>query len=119
MEDHGLLGFAGRQMELSQSTGDGSTVRDHMLSEFRQTGQLPELLQPVPCQSAIKYLWDYWAALNFRRPDASTPISYREIQAWCWLTGIRLSAFEMECLDVLERLNFKVRGDYLRRQQQK
>jgi hypothetical protein len=66
----------------------------------------PELL-PVDFHPVVRYIFDYWSSLN-RRRVAFNPISDLDIFAWSSLRGIPLNSFELDVLERLEDLYFKV-----------
>lgn len=85
----------------------GGTVRDHLLSQQRQSKQVPSQLLPVECDESVKYLWGYWTSMNARRISPN-PISSGELQAWASLRGIVFSQFELNALDAIESLYFEL-----------
>ena len=119
MSDSGLLGFAGREMQLAAMMPDGATLRDHLMSDWRQRGyseaDIPELLVPVEVAQELKYLWVMFAQLNSRRTTngmSVNPISHSDFEAWerrevIRPTGIPLTSFEVKTLNMLEQVFLK------------
>jgi len=105
--DSGLLGFAGRETALSARQEDGATLREHLQSHERQSGERHPLLEDVECDESIIYLWDYFCSMNARRTGNGfglNPITDEGVEAWARRRGIRLERFENYALDMLEQL---------------
>jgi hypothetical protein len=105
-----LIQYVENEWTLSEIQSDGATLRDHLESVWRQSGNRPEQLEAVECPSEIKYLWFYFCQLHARRGSSGmgpNPISYAEIEAWSRLQHVKLSAFEVGVLDRLEALYLK------------
>jgi hypothetical protein len=100
-----LLAYAAREFALGAQLEDGSTQRDHVLSEYRQTKQWPEGWEPVECPNEVLYLWEYFASMNTRRTSSGfgpNPISEGELASWAARRRIVLEPFENRALDALE-----------------
>jgi hypothetical protein len=68
---------------------------------------MPPELVPVDCDPCVRYIFTYWLSLN-RRRKGFDPITELDIFAWSWLRGIRLNAFELDVLEKVEDLYFKI-----------
>lgn len=113
IEDCGLLGLVGRELQLTEEGEDGCTVRDHLVSRWRQTGEKDPLLEPIKIAEEVKYLWEYWVSMH-RRRDSGEAISHQEIYSWSQLRGIRLLPFELKALDAMEGVYWKITNERLR-----
>lgn len=105
--DSGLLGFVGRELELAAPQPDGCTLREHLKNFQRQSGEHEPLLDPVECDDAVKYLWQYLLSMNARRTYngfGPNPITDEGVEAWARRRGIRLERWEHKALDALEQL---------------
>ena len=105
IQDSGLLGFAGRETELSARQDDGATLRAHLESHERQSGERHPLLNPIECDESVKYLWGYFQDMNLRRTSNGfgyNPITDDGVEAWARRRGYRLEPFENHALDALE-----------------
>jgi hypothetical protein len=111
--DSGLLGFAGRETELSMRQEDGATLRKHLESHERQSGERHPLLEPVECDDSVKYLWEYFCSMNTRRTNSGfgyNPITDEGVEAWARRRGYRLERFENVALDALEQLFLSIQS---------
>lgn len=111
--DSGLLGFAGREIALTTVQSDGATLRVHLESFERQSGEHQELLDPVECDDSIKYLWEYFCSMNTRRTNngfGPNPITDEGVVAWERRRGIKLESFENKILDALEVLYLNIQA---------
>ena len=72
---------------------------------YRQTGNMPEQLQPVDVPDCMLYLWTWFCELSEGRQITEFgpgPLTYSEIMAWAILTKTDLEAWEV---DVLKRID--------------
>lgn len=106
---YGLLGFVGNSVLLSAKQEDGATLRDHLLSHWRQEKfdpeKKPELLEEVEYDECLEYLWDYFLDMSKRRTSngfSYNPITHEGLEAWQRRRGIRFEPFEYEILDAIE-----------------
>lgn len=65
-----------------------------MEAAAQQLGVRPDGLAAPPLPGMIAHVWDWFCELA-RCPGG---IGYAEIKSWSELTGVRPSAFEVECL---------------------
>ena len=100
-----LLEFAEHEFALSAVQSDRATLRDHLEKHWRDSGEMPEELEPVDCPESLLYLWGYFAKMNDRRKDGA--ISNQEMESWAHLRGIVLARFEVDALDALESAYLK------------
>lgn len=99
----GLRAFAEKELVLGARQADGSTLREHLQSVERQTGETPQALaEDVECPASMQYLWEYFLMLNVRRNQQRDAIGNVEVLAWAELNGVRLAPFEMRALDAIE-----------------
>lgn len=91
-------------MQLATRQSDGSTLREHLQSAAAQ-GQPadPRLGAGAPPQCAA--LWDAFVALNGARPSGmgASAIPPSEIVAWQQLHGVRLTPWEADTLQAMDR----------------
>jgi hypothetical protein len=107
-----LIVFAEHTFRLSRRLPDGATGQDHAETAKRifeklpkpkksvATAPSPETLSPDLPRGAI-YLWKwFWEILDGVSPNGMAPasIGWRDILAWCELTGERLEAWEARLL---------------------
>ena len=94
-----LLKFAEHEFYLGKIEA-GSTVREHLLKDWRDTGEKPKELDEFKCPDCARYLWGYFCNMSKRR--GKDPISNQEMLAWASVRGIRLLQLEIDALDALE-----------------
>ena len=102
-----MLGYIGNEIALSARQKDGATLREHLKSLERQSGNTPEQLREIPCEESAKYLWWYFLSMNARRGTngfSANPITNAEVLAWSARKGIKLEPFENDILDSIETL---------------
>lgn len=91
-------------MELGQRQADKATLRQHLLRLQASTGRTdPRLVSSVP--AAGRSLWDVFGALSRARASngfGPSAIGPRDVQAWCDLHGVRLTAWELDTLDAMD-----------------
>lgn len=95
---------------------DQSTLKEHLISAWNQTGVRPEQLDYEPCPEAAEYLWGWFCQLQSERQQTDMgspqPFDSPKIVAWQQLNDVKLLAFELEAIQALDRL-------YLMSQQKK
>jgi len=92
---------------LNKRQKDGASLRDHLESVRRQTGQTPPQLEPVEAPESILYLWQYFCDLAGGRDYGEAgpkPIFWGDIKAWSELTRTNLAAWEVDVLKALDRI---------------
>jgi hypothetical protein len=95
---------------------DGATLRDHLESRWRQSGKMPEELNVEELPDELEYVWNWFRALNAERQytdmGSPKPLSSEQIKAWQGLEDVRLSAFELKAIRMLD-------GTFMNSQQKK
>jgi hypothetical protein len=88
-------------MRLSETQADGATLRDHLLAAAASGAGRDALLDVRPPRGTER-LWDAFAALSASRVPESG-IAPSEVIAWQRLHGVRLSPWEAETLEAVDR----------------
>lgn len=86
-------------MDLGQVQSDGATLRVHLQRLAKSTGRVDErLLTTVP--RGGEALWDAWhqMAESRRSGIGAHALTLTDIQAWCWLSRVRLTPWETDTL---------------------
>lgn len=111
------MGFAGNEVELSERQGDGSTLRDHLMSHWRQSGyaedKMPEQLRPVEHNESAAYLWEYFCDMSRRRTSngfSLNPITDEGVEAWARRRRVRLLPFEHRLIDAMEEVFLRIKN---------
>jgi len=93
---------------------DGVPLFDHLLSAWRQSGQMPGALEGPECPDVLRHLMEWFLELSSARGSSGfgiNPIGYPDIEAWSRLTGARPSPYEVECLLALDRAFLQARAE--------
>lgn len=89
--------------------GKGNTLRDQLMSVWRQTGIKPKQLDELPeLPESCYHLWKIFIDLHNTRQNSGfgvSPISYLEIEAYSRLYSIELDPWE---LDLLKKFDSEV-----------
>lgn len=91
---------------------NGASLREHLESVYKQTGQKPDLLADevrLPMWAAT--IWDLFVTLSATRAyvnDKARAILPTEIDMHCRLCGIELSRIEYRLLLQLDRIYLRV-----------
>lgn len=85
---------------------DGATLRTHLQRMAYSTGKVDARLDLPPPPRAARALWETFLLLaSTRRSGMSAhALTMVDIEAWCRLTGVTLSDWELEtliCLDAV------------------
>lgn len=92
-------------MRLSHRQADGATVREHLQASAAASGRAhPDLLVPVP--PGGETVWEAFIGLSAGRPvglGGSAQIPPSEFVAWQSLHGLRLSSWEVDTLQAMDR----------------
>lgn len=87
---------------MGRSANGGSSVGAHYAAVARATGKVitaPEL------PAALRYLWNIFAMLHRCRGGngfGPNPIAWSEVLAYCQLTRLSLTAWELEAIRLLD-----------------
>lgn len=94
--------FARHQFELSQPQKDGSPLLAHLQASWRATGNKPDLLANAPkAPEGTEQLWADFLELHCSRGSTgfgAMRITFADIEAWQGVRGVRLDAFETDCI---------------------
>lgn len=85
----------------------GVSQREHLESVERQTGRTPKELQGPDFPDLLEYIWSAFIHLSSLRGQGFSgplPIDYRTISDWMDLTGIKLSAWEVDTILRLDKV---------------
>lgn len=86
---------------------DGGVLRDHLASVERQTGRTPPELISPPFPSQMSFVWATFQDLHDeRRSDGFggvSAISSLDMLAWCAMTQVKLSPFEVKAIKAVDR----------------
>lgn len=84
---------------------DGATLREHLQSVARQTGVIPQELEPVPCPDQMLPLWGVFVELDGGRTGGAlgaNPLTWGDLQAFMACTGCALDSFDVAALRALD-----------------
>lgn len=107
-----LIRFAKNEWPLLVTKKDGSTLKDHFLSAWKQTGEKPNELVYEPLPQTMVPIWEWFHKLSRRRGHGMSPfpITYFDILAWQVLTGNELDSFDIECIVSLDEVWLSIWG---------
>lgn len=106
------------------STGKaGSTVKDQLMSVWRQTGVKPKELDDVVTLPECCYgVWKAFIDLNNARSSSGfgvNPVSYLEIQAYCNLYNTVLDEWELDLIRKFDNVVLQIHADQAEKQSKK
>ena len=81
----------------------GAALGEHYAAVARATGK--EVAPAPVLPAALSYLWNHFAMLHRCRGNngfGPNPISWSEMQAYCYMTGARLAPWEVEAIRLLD-----------------
>lgn len=83
---------------------DGLTLRDHLVSHWKQSGVMPDQLAVAPIPYELEHIWDWWVQLDDRRQVGMDvcALTYTEITNWSILLKINPTPFEVRCIIALD-----------------
>ena len=84
---------------------------DHLKQAEASGAVIPELQSPhVP--EAAAYLWNLWTDIHFERDSSFSvqPLKVRDIMGWSAAFKIRLTPYEIEVIQAIDREFIKVHG---------
>ena len=103
-----MVAFAVSEKALCAREEDGSTIRDHLNSLWRQSGIEPEQLRNAPQLPALgAHVWAYFCQLNLERGmHAMGParITSRDMVDWCESTGTTLDLWERAAIRAIDNV---------------
>lgn len=81
---------------------DGLTLRQHLQSLYRQTGEMPAQLAEAPClPDGLAYLWaDFLELHQSRAPGFAAPtrISWADLDSYQRVRGVVFEGWEIEAI---------------------
>lgn len=92
---------------------DGKSLREHLLSAYRQTGTMPAALADAPrLPEGCEYVWPAFLDLHRMRGGGMgpAPITFADINAMETVTGIRLEAWEIDAIRAADGVYFEHRA---------
>lgn len=103
-------------MQLATRQPDGSPLRQH-LQAAAAAGARPDPRLASRPPAAAAALWDAYAALHATRPSGMGPsaITASELLAWQQLHGVRLTPWEAETLQAMDRAALEVTAQQLKK----
>lgn len=100
-----MLEFARSEFRVGARQPDGNTLREHLLSVARQTGQTPQaLVGDTELPEDADYLWNWFNRLSNRRQVgmAPGPLTWPQIEAFFRLMKVRADEWELRALELLD-----------------
>lgn len=89
------------------SGGKGNSMRDQLMSAWRQTGVKPKALDElVEMPSSCFHVWKMFIELNNARGSNGfgvNPISYTEIYSYCKLHAIDIDEWELDLIKEFDK----------------
>lgn len=79
--------------------------REHLEQVAKAKGETPSELIGPEFPDRLAYVWDTFMRLSSGRTygmSGPNPLTWEGVQAWCNLTGIVLSSWELETIKVLD-----------------
>lgn len=91
-------------MQLGRRLEDGATLRQHLQRAYENTRRADPLLDAPPVPRAARAVWEAFVQLASSRASGMglSPISLADIEAWCRLSGITLTPWELDTLLALD-----------------
>ena len=111
-----LVWWAETEFQLSKPLpNNGGTLRDAIENYERATGlKHPEARAKVPAPWPAMYLWGWFLEISQGRPIGAMggylPVPPSEILAWCRLTKVELSPWELRTLQQLDAAFLRVQN---------
>lgn len=83
---------------------DGATLRTHLQRMAYSSGKVDPRLEAEPLPAAVLALWEAFLILaSTRRAGMSAhPLTMVDIEAWCRMSNIRFTPWELETLIALD-----------------
>jgi hypothetical protein len=97
---------------MAEPQSDGLALKEHLVSIYRQTGQLPDELANAPAlPGCCAGLWGDFLDLHQSRDYRDygpAPITYRDLDAWQNVTRARLAPWEIAAIKRADREFLKI-----------
>lgn len=83
---------------------DGATLRTHLQRLAYSTQRIDPRLDAPPIAESVRGLWEMFLQLSATRRSGMTahPFTMVDIEAYCRMTGVRLTEWELETLIALD-----------------
>jgi hypothetical protein len=93
-------------MELGQRLEDGASLRTHLQRYFKSTGKLDPRLEEKPIPATGRALWEVFVTLAGSRRSGMgvSPLTLTDIEAWCRLTQVTLTGWELETILLIDQV---------------
>ena len=104
------LAFAEQEFQMSEIQADGKTLKENLLNVQRQLKRVPkELEELVELPECMAEYWHWFIRLSNRRPSGMgvSAIPYSEMQAFFEILGIVPEPYEIEVLEMFDRIAIK------------
>lgn len=98
---------AEHQFRLSQTDKNGVSQREHLEQVAKAMGRAPDALFGPQMPDVALHVWEAFLDLHKGRTygmGGPNPLTHEGIVAWCNLTGIALSLWELEVIRELDML---------------
>lgn len=94
---------------------DGRPLRDHLKSQWRQTGVMPDQLAQAPqCPEGLEPLWQDFLDLHCMRGSSGfgpSRITYHDIDAMQRVRGITMPPWQVQAITAADAAFFEVRSE--------
>jgi len=100
-----LLEFAEHSFALNKTNKQGASQRELLEQVAKSTGRTPKELIGPEFPDVSAHVWSAFMALHSGRTygmSGPNPLTWEGIAAWCNLTGIVLSSWELETVKALD-----------------
>ncbi len=99
---------------LSEVQEDKLTLRQHLVSLWRQSGVCPALLEATPViPVTVRHLWTVFLDLHESRQSDGFSIGKiraADIKDWCWINGTELELWERKALSAIDKAWIKYKS---------
>ena len=96
-----MADFARAEFALDVRQEDGHTLKQHLITAWKQTGKKPAELAVPDKPPSVEYLWEYWRELHRCRNNfgwGHMHLTHLEIDAWKRNTKRKLDPWELEAI---------------------
>jgi hypothetical protein len=92
-------------MELGARLEDGASLRTHLQRLYQSTGKLDPRLEAPPIPAAGRALYEIYVSLAASRRSGMgpSPLALVDVDAYCRLTGITLTGWELDTLFLMDQ----------------